>query len=79
MAYRQRSVFVGTVCQRLVDEEMTRGTADHFEHMGVGQPFFVEPLNQTVTCALRGHPRAVQQAVLSAVYHSTFSSQLSRP
>ncbi len=79
MSDGQGRVFVGAVRQRLVDEQMTRSATNDFEHLGARQPFLVEALDQAVTGALRGHSRAMQQVVLSAMSHSTFSTQLSRP
>src|SRR5690606_14639373 len=78
VADRQRGVLVGTVRQRLVDEQMARRPPDHFEYAGVGQPFLVETLDQPLARALRGHADAVTVQILFEVHHSNPASQLSR-
>ena len=66
---RQRRVFVGTVGQRLVDEQVTRCTANDFQHLGVGNAFLIQTLNQALAGPLRGHPDAATQHIVLFTSH----------
>src|SRR5690606_12346062 len=76
MANGQRGIFIGTMRQRPIDEQVTRRATDDFQHMRVRQPLLVETLNQAITGALRGHPGSVaHQTLLYKMVHSTPSTQ----
>ena len=79
MADRQRRIFVRTVGQCFVDEQVARRAADHLQHAGIGQPFLVKPLDQAFAGALRGHADPLALQMILTAHHSRPSSQPSSP
>ncbi len=69
MPDRQRRIFIGAMRQCLIDEQMTRGAADDFQHLGVGYSLFIEALNQALTGSLRGHPDTAMQNMVLFTSH----------
>ncbi|MNF91489.1 hypothetical protein D3C76_1612250 [compost metagenome] len=55
--------------QGLIDEQMARRATNHLQHLGVGQAFFVEPLDQSFTGALGGHANAAAQHIVLLTSH----------
>src|SRR5690606_5918409 len=78
MPDRQRRILVGPVRQGLVDEQMAWRAADDLEHMGVRDPFLVQPLDQPLTRALGSHADATAQQIVLFAHQSSPSSQPSR-
>ncbi|MNG14948.1 hypothetical protein D3C84_987420 [compost metagenome] len=78
VADRQRRVFIGAVCQRLVDKQVTRRTPQHIDHFGVGHAFFDQPLNEPLTGSLRGKTDTMAHQILLFTHQSNPSSQPSR-
>ncbi|MNQ96584.1 hypothetical protein D3C85_1121950 [compost metagenome] len=62
--------------QGFVDEQVPRRAPDHLQHSGIGQPLFVQPLNQALAGTLRGHAdAAMMQLILFTPHQSKPSSQ----